>query len=77
MPTVKSQRVAENDATILLALNDFKKRKFKSVHATAGHHNVSHSTLCFKKLVKGHGKKEAPKMLSRELKMHQKIKEKT
>ena len=41
MPTVKSQKVAENDATILLAVNDLKKRKFKSVHATAGHHNVS------------------------------------
>ena len=52
MPTVKSQKVAENDATILLALNDFKKRKFKSVHATAGHHKVSQSTLRFTKLPK-------------------------
>ena len=76
MPTVKSQKVAENDATILLAVNDLKKRKFKSVHAIAGHHNVSHSTVCFKKLPKGHGKKNAPKMLSRELQIHQKMKDK-
>ncbi len=45
MPMIKSERVAENDAGILLALNDLKKHKFKSVHATAGHHKVSHSTL--------------------------------
>ena len=76
MPTVKSQKVAENDATILLALNDFKKRKFISVHATAGHHNVSHSTVCFKKLPKGHGKRKAPKMLFRELGMRQKMEDK-
>ena len=77
MPTVKSQKVAENDATILLAVNDLKKRKFKSIHAITGHHNVSHSTVCFTKLPKGHGKKKTPKMLFRELEMHQKMKDKS
>ena len=45
MPTIKSERVAGNDAAILLALNDLKKRTFKSVRAAAGHHKVSHTTL--------------------------------
>ena len=45
MPTVKSERVAENDAAILLTLNDLKKRTFNSVCAAAGHHKVSHATL--------------------------------
>ena len=45
MPTIKSERVAENDAAILLALKDLKKRTFKSVRAAAGHHKVSHTTL--------------------------------
>jgi DDE superfamily endonuclease/Tc5 transposase DNA-binding domain len=45
MPTIKSERIAENDATMLLALNDLKKRKFKSVRAAAGHYKVSHTTL--------------------------------
>ena len=45
MPTIKSERVAKNDAAIILALNDLKKRKFKPVHAAAGHHKVSHMTL--------------------------------
>jgi hypothetical protein len=45
MPTIKSERVAENDAAILLALNDLKKRTFKSVRAAAGRHKVSHTTF--------------------------------
>ena len=45
MPPIKSERVAENDAAILLALNDLKKRTFKSVRAAASHHKVSHTTL--------------------------------
>jgi hypothetical protein len=45
MPPIKSERIAENDATMLLALNDLKKRKFKSVRAAAGHYKVSHTTL--------------------------------
>jgi len=45
MPTIKSKQVAENDAAILLTLNDLKKRTFKSVRAAAGHHKVSHMTL--------------------------------
>ena len=37
--------MAKNDAAIILALNDLKKRKFKCVRTAAGHHKVSHMTL--------------------------------
>ena len=44
MPTIKSERVAENDI-IMLALNDKKKSNFKSVHTTTDHNKISYSML--------------------------------